>query len=442
MGYGTRNFYGKVAGKTIYDFSRALNYRLDNPEERIELINSLIFDEDGHLDKYFEEVFTQKFDLKSENLYEDMEDLDDDIDLEKLTFTGVNVSNVKLILSKDDGLYSETNLAKELEKMANYIIFCGERDKKVEYKVYKDAQLFNKMMKEQGLGDGSGEEMDNAIHILLEKNQNFKLEAKQVVYEKDKEEIELLADYDKFLQLVGFRLRKIALLEKMFGKTKAFTLLDELTHEDECSLRQYNVNKEELSVEMYKEAQRYKPLLMKHSALVKQDMLDVKDSVLGTIYFKSPLSDSNDIDYEGIDWTDEKHIKALLRIAPKGNDFQEDMVCIQYDLDKLLKEMRLSKEENYILKLYRQSIPLETIGLQIEKSKKTVQCCIDRISKGIVELYKTHYEDWHYTYVEKGEYRTCSKCTETILLNKKSFAQRKNGDYYKYCRDCGNGKNK
>lgn len=436
MGLQVKNFYGKINGQSIYDFSRSLNYRITTPEERIELVKSLMYDENGNLEKYFEEIFTQKFDLKSENLYEDLDE-ELDLNVDRLTFTGANVSNVKLILSKEDSLYSETNIAKELEKIANYIIFSAEKEPSTEYKIYKDEKLFNRILKETNFGEGSNEEIDNTIHMLLEKNQNFKLEAKQKVFKEDILTIPILQDYKVLLDLIRFKLRKIAMLEKMFGKTKGFTKLDEITYEDKCYIEQFNLKEEELNIEMYKEVQKQKTLLQKHSALIKQDMLDTKDCIKGTIYFKQPLSDSTKIDYDMIDWNNEKHIEALLRIPPKGEDLQQDMVCIQYDLEKLISEVEISKEDNKILNMFREGFTLEFIGNKLGITKQSVDYHIKKIVKKLINKYNEQYEDWYYREVEKGQYKTCSKCKKVKLLNNRNFSQRKSGSYYNYCRDCG-----
>lgn len=430
MGIMVKNFYGKLGagdGKSIYDFSRALNYRLETTEERIELLNSLIFDENGQLDKYFQEVFTQKFDLKGENLYEDLENMD--IDMNKLSFTGVNVSNVKLILSKEDNLYSETNVAKELEKMGSYIIFSAEKDKKTDYRIYKDEQLFNRMMKEQNFGDGSQEEIDTTIHILLEKSQNFKTEAKQQIYKDDIEKFEILAEYQMLLDLITYKLKRISMLEKIFGKTKSFTDIEQLTYEDESYIHQFNLNKEDLTVELYKEAQKHKSLLQKHSALVKKDMLDIKDCLTGTIYFKQSLADSTEIDYDQLDWNNPAHVDALLKIPPKGDDLQQDMVCIQYDLENLLKEIDLSKEDKEILKYYRAGLTLEQIGRKFNFSHMAIKKRITAIIKKIIDKYQENYEDWYYTEIEKGQYKTCKKCGEVKLATERFYDKDKTGKF-------------
>ncbi len=294
------NFYGKIGEKTIYDFSRLLNYNINSPEERLELVRSLLYKEDGTKEKFFEELFTQKFDLKKE-LEEVLmnEENEDDTDLSRLSFTGANISPVKLILSKEDALYSESNIAKELEKITNYILFSLPKEQRTEYKIYKDEQLFQKMLKEQSVEGGSN--ADLVLHFLMKNNQNFKIEKKQRIEETDIEEILELKEYKIMLDSIRFKLKKIALLEKIYGKSKGLSDLEVLTLEDKALLGEYKVKIEDLTKEFYKEQQRQKALLQKHSALIKEDMLYIKDCKKGTIYFKQPLLDTTEIDYDMLD---------------------------------------------------------------------------------------------------------------------------------------------
>lgn len=440
-----KNFYGKIGEKTIYDFSRTLDYNINTPEERIEFVKNLLYNPDGTKTKFFEEIFTQKFDLKSEMEEveieepidsEEAEKSEEETNTSKLSFTGQNVSHIKLILSKDDGLYSETNIAKELEKITNYILFSLDKEERTEYKIYKDEELFKKILKEQSVDGESSSDTDNIIHFLMKQNQNFKLEKKQKIKNDDIESIQELKEYQNLLDSISFKLRRIALLEKLYSKTKQFTYKEELTQEDIEKLGQYNLTIDDLTKELYKSEQKNKSTLQKHSALIKEDMLYIKDCKKGTIYFKQPLSDSTEVDYDMIDFTNKKHIEALLKIPPKGEDLQNDMVCIQYDLENLINSCNFNEKDLKILHMFRNGFTQEIIGKKIGVKQQTIDNYIDKIVNKIIDTYKAQYENWYYLEVEKGTYKTCSRCGEVKLATERNFAKRGNNGWVSHCREC------
>lgn len=397
------NFYGAINNSKIYDFSRALDYKL-NANERLKLVEDILSSDKAT--EYFSEVFTQETDNK-----------------------------VKLELkAKEDSLYSDSNVAKELSKMADYILFANKDDKDVEYKIYKDEQLFNKMIKEQSLDTDSQEETDNIIHFLLSSNKNYKKAIEQVITKEDIESIDELKDYDKMLQSITYRLKKISLVEKLFSKTSRFTKLEMLTEADIELLHNFNLEPNELTVELYKTLERSKEQLKKQSALIKQDMLDIKDMIKGTIYFKQPLADSTQVDYEQFDWTNKAHIKELLKVY--NRDLQSDLSCLVVDLDNLIRDTKLSKRDSNILKLYREGLTLEAIGNRYSLSKQMIEHIVNRIINNIINTYNKQHEDWYYLNVEKGTYKTCKSCNEVKLISNFATDSKMKDGHKNKCKAC------
>lgn len=397
------NFYGAIDGSRIYDFSRALDYKL-NANERLELVEDILSTDKAT--EYFAEVFTQETNNK-----------------------------VKLELkAKEDSLYSDSNIAKELSKMADYILFANKDEKDVEYKIYKDEQLFNKMIKEQSLETDSQEETDNIIHFLLSSNKNYKKAVEQVIIKEDIESIDELKDYDKMLQSITYRLKKISLVEKLFSKTNRFTKLEMLTEADIELLHNFNLELEELTLELYKTLERSKEQLKKQSALIKQDMLDIKDSKLGTIYFKQPLADSTQVDYDQFEWTNKTHIKELLKVH--NRDLQTDLGCLVVDLDNLIRDAKLSNRDSNILNLYREGLTLEAIGNRYSLSKQMIEHIVNRIINNIINTYNKQYQDWYYLNIEKGTYKTCSKCGEVKLISNFATDKKMKDGHKNKCKAC------
>lgn len=397
------NFFGAIDGSKIYDFSRCLDYKL-NADERLELVEDILSTDKAT--EYFGEVFTQETNNK------------------------VNL----LLKPKEDSLYSDSNVAKELSKMADYILFANKDNKDIEYKIYKDEQLFNKMVKEQSLDTDSQEETDNIIHFLLSSNKNYKKAVEQVVTKEDIEQISELEDYNKMLQSITYRLKKISLVEKLFSKTSRFTKLEMLTEADIELLHTFNLEPSKLNVELYKTLERDKEQLKKHSSLIKEDMKDIKDMVKGTIYFKQPLADSTQVDYDQFDWTNKAHIKELLKVH--NRDLQSDLGCLVVDLDNLIKDTKLSTRDSNILALYREGLTLENIGNEINTSKQMIEHIINRIINNIINTYNKQYEDWYYLNIEKGTYKTCKSCNEVKLISNFATDSKMKDGHKNKCKAC------
>ena len=66
----------------------------------------------------------------------------------------------------------------------------------------------------------------------------------------------------------------------------------------------------------------------------------------------------------------------------------------------------------------------------------------NKIPKMLSEQAKEDYLMWHYTYVEKGKWKKCSRCGEVKLANNRFFSKNntsKDG-FYSICKKCRNKK--
>ena len=66
----------------------------------------------------------------------------------------------------------------------------------------------------------------------------------------------------------------------------------------------------------------------------------------------------------------------------------------------------------------------------------------NKIPKLLAEQAKEDYLIWHFTYVEKGKWKKCSRCGEVKLANNKFFSKNntsKDG-FYSICKKCRNKK--
>ncbi len=159
------NFYGKKCGKSIKDFTTNLNYKLDSSQARIEFLNNhlSVADVDGveFAHDFFAELFDQTFDA-----------------------TGVNTSSIKLILNSEDALYSESNIAKELSKLSDYILAKDEKEKKEVIKIYSEEDFIKRLYEEKNKLEPL-EKVNGDDFIILKRVENYRLAPKMTVNNSD-----------------------------------------------------------------------------------------------------------------------------------------------------------------------------------------------------------------------------------------------------------------
>lgn len=135
-----------------------------------------------------------------------------------------------------------------------------------------------------------------------------------------------------------------------------------------------------------------------------------------------------------------------------GNKFQNDFHYLMEDFDKLMRQalteypvywtivqckfngITNSDIRNELIKQHGVSHTPEYISSLWRK----------KIPKIIAEKAKDNYLIWYYTHVEKGSWKTCSKCGEVKLAHNRFFSKNntsKDG-WYSICKCCRNQKNK
>ena len=135
-----------------------------------------------------------------------------------------------------------------------------------------------------------------------------------------------------------------------------------------------------------------------------------------------------------------------------GNKFSNDFYYLLEDFDKLLKKAL----KNYpvyetIVKGKINNLSNAEIQNKLKEEHNifhTVEYISalwrNKIPKIISEQAKDDYLIWYYTNVEKGSWKTCTRCGETKLAHNRFFSKNntsKDG-YYSICKACRNQKNK
>ncbi|WP_105618505.1 hypothetical protein [Vallitalea okinawensis] len=391
MTYSNKSFKGKLANSSIYDFSNQLDYSKITQEERLGFLQILLEGGNGSPHPYFLEYFDQEVNDQKKEAY------------------------FKVNLDKTDYLSQDTNVCRQLEKMADYLLFASDAKplvKKADYKFYGDVEFKRKMFREQSLEEisskmsaATGAECSNdligeVIDYLMTEKHNYKLSNKQKIVPEDleNEELQPIREYEDFINCLKEKIKKI---EEEGGDKKLIYLL------------------------------------RKHMTLCRQDQIILKDSIKGTIYFKYIHENCGEVDYlTHFNFSDAKHVRALLKYGPKKMP-QSDLGHILFDLEQLLAHVKLSKRDKEILRHWREKDSTEKIianalGMQQPNVSRT----LTSIASRVVKIYQEKHTEWLYLNCRKGTYKTCTKCGKTKLIQ--MFNKQKTGKYgvNSVCKTC------
>lgn len=389
------NFYGKIDGKNIYNYSRK-NYKLNTTEERIKYVNELfgMYEIEGvkFYDEYWEEVYDQ--DRKH--------------------------SKIDLILDKSKSTYSTSNIALALENMADYILKVDDYKDEEErnYIIYNSEELFNRACQEYnvtsnlaringGLGMmGATKDIENKE--VVDKNafpffqipKNFNIVKDLKIEKKDIEKYKEINDYNEFYLYLKEEYNKYFQMKKISPK------------------------------EM-----RRKTLIKKVMSELKKDMLIVKKELERPIIWKSPLKPEGCPDYNELDMFDKDTVKELLRVH-KQLDLQDDLSCILVDLDNLIRKINFSERQYEILNMWRNGLETGVIAKNLNVKPQTVTGGLNSIVDLIIKQYEEDYENWYYLNIRKGQYKKCSKCGEVKLIRQFNKDKYKSDGLQSYCKIC------
>jgi DNA-binding CsgD family transcriptional regulator len=375
MSYQTKNFRGQINNKTIYDFFSKLDYTFKQ-DDRLNLIKQLLYTQIGYENTYLDEFFEVYF-------------------------------NNKFVYSpkQNDYLSSDNNVCSILELMANYILFSNdaEKIKKINYNFYTKNQLQSKFGKEYSIEELIEKSYSNSVNessvsFLLNNNQNYKKCKSQVITQKDINNNSTINNYEELKSLINKKLKSLR-----------------INNSDKMSQKKL--------VQLLKD--------------IKSDQMLCKDKMDGVIYFKNPLPDSHDIDYEQFDMNESKHIIELLQCH---NSLLTDIGCLKYDIMNLVNNMKLNYKESKILNLYINNYSTKEISDMLCLRHNYVKYKISSLGKKIANEYFLSLEEWYYTFISKGTYKKCSKCNKTFLLNLNHFRFNKisKSKFSSWCRNCEN----
>lgn len=372
------NFRGIIDGKTLYDYSSKFDFDLKTMKERMELVKEI-----------FNLVNIGGREFTDEEFWQEIWDMG-------ICKAGINTT---------DPLWSDTNISGFLEKCADYLLAVDKQDKNEQrVKIYKDKELFNRMIKEQDMMTKTADINQSEMLVFVNPNKNYKL-AKDIVVEK--------SDIDKYSEIKAYHELKEYMLE----------------------LHKNPKKRKELAERKGISNKRISSILNKNRALLSDDMLMTKISKDRPIIWKSPLKDSgNEIDWDMLDMFDPSHVKPLLQVK-KEIDITNDMLI---SLNELLKKVELTERQEEILYLWRKDMTQQYIADTIGISRQAVLNQLDKIVDKVINVYEKEYmENHYYLNVVKGTYKKCSKCGDSMLIQQ--FDKKGKQGFQSQCKACRRG---
>lgn len=321
-------FGGELNKKTIKDL-KMLDYNLTNANNRNKCVDEIIGAEGNCKDFYDEYIDSYyKYDTKNE-------------------------------------LAQDINVFKAIENMGTYLLNSKDlkKEKKQEYKIYTDEQLFkialteNNCSKLLGSNDADIEE-EQLLHYLMTNKRNEYYRKDFRIKKEDFEDeriADVLKDYNRLYEFVKNELNNIK-------------------------------NKKKSNLNLYQARNMIKS--------INDDMILAKQKIINPIEM-SPSGDfSQKIDWEQFDFENKEHIKAILYIQKEQIVPDDDVSLIVYDVNNALKKLyndkKIDKIDLTIIKLIRQekSYTLQQIGKKLNMSQQAISKRIDKISEKIVKFFK------------------------------------------------------
>ena len=368
---------------------------------------------------------------------------------------------IKLILSKDDSLYSESNVALTLEKIASDILIKDTKkisgDKKI--KVYHSKSLFDKASEEYEELKRIGE-LSTSTRGMIDKGMSSDISfddlKKGIMVDISKDKLEKIQEEPVLANLMNYKLEKdlkrikdweleyindmykdrypiINLYYQEYLKMK--NRYDEFTYNPKEiweNIEDVNERKKAKIRKLTNEEKRIRDLMRRQIGLLKDDFINIINAKVRPILFKAPLPDEGCPEWEMFDETDPGHVKAALRVN-RGNDMQDELSVIIRDLEITVSQCKWTDRQKRILELLKTDMPLLQIAEEVKMDMRNFDKEYNRICKRIVDKNYEKIEDWYYLNIRYGSYKKCNKCEEIKLTSK--FSKNGNG-LRSHCKKC------
>ena len=316
-----------------------------------------------------------------------------------------------------------------LEILADYIIFAMTKEEKKKKYIITDNRSVTINKRETSFEGliSKFENGEDGIYNMIANDKNIIFTPKISITQQDIDEIPPLRDLRKAIE-------EVEKAEKVARGKKKFLLKKQLI---------------EMRQDQYVIKNAYRKPIYCVNALKSFGKLDLSEEI--------KFDENNEAYSTGmISLFNPKHISALLCHYVKlkeqvwGN-FTSDAYYLMEDLDVLIEKTLKDKHPLYFDLVVgkidgKSNLEIQT-DLQIKHGiKHSVEYISslwrNKIPKLLAEQEQEDYLIWHYTMVERGKWKKCSRCGEVKLAHNKFFSKNKTSKdgYYSICKACRNKK--
>lgn len=166
---------------------------------------------------------------------------------------------------------------------------------------------------------------------------------------------------------------------------------------------------------------------------LKMDMILSKESLDRPIYFKHVTEGTCETDWYLFNFENREHVKALLQNTGNvgSNEWIGTLVC---DLEKLMTT--LTDKEKTIIDLWKSGYTQQEIADKYNVAQQAIIQSIDLIINKICNEYKKSKQEWLYTNILRGKYKTCISCNEPKLESEYYNDNRNTDNLRSQCKSC------
>ena len=316
-----------------------------------------------------------------------------------------------------------------LEILADYMIFAMDKEERKKKYIITDNRSITINKRETSFEGliSKFENGEDGIYNMIANDKNIIFTPKISITQKDVEEIPALKELREAIE-------EVEKAEKQARGKKKYLLKKQLI---------------EMRQDQYIIKNAYRKPMYCINALKTFGKLDLSEEIYfdekGEAYSTGMISLFNP-----------KHISALLCHYVKlkeqvwGN-FSSDAYYLMEDLDVLVDKTLKEKHPLYYDLVIAKIDGKSNLEIQQElEEKHGIKHSVEYISslwrnkipKLIAEQEQQDYLNWHYTEVERGKWKRCSRCGEIKLAHNKFFSKNKTAKdgFYSICKTCRNKK--
>lgn len=341
-------FGSKIKGKSISDFQK-YDPSLTKFEDRLELVNNLINNEDGTLHEFFGVYFGEYFDVSP---------------------------------SQNGWTAEQDAVCKTVEGLGTYILNSKDIDsnRKIKYRFWKSEREFKQYKESKNVNTSTLESgMEEGVEVIdmfySNDDKNFKLSSDQRLYAKDIKDI-----------------KELAVLQDAIDKAKEESFVKSVERKIDSILPL--IEEENVKSRLRKIRGNVQNYVTQWIRDMKENQIAIKVAVKRPIHFRNTLPDEGAPDkLDAIDFMERKDVVAILPYIG-SEDLMSDIGILAYDLNQLLNRVKLSTRESEIVELLRDGYSEKEVYETLEIKKQNLKTYMNRIADKVVKTYEIQVSEY------------------------------------------------